>query len=239
LSKKLKPFTGFGQGLFHFLNNLSQNNNTNWFHQNKEGYQKNLVEPARSFISERRPFINRLNPAIRTEPMFNKTIMRLNKDMRFNKGEPYRTYFLLHFGKFKMDSEFFVYFSKDELQIGLFINNSKKNEFHFNRNSKRFSIEIIKSFNEFNLNSKFSLYELNDGPQLVLKNFNAEKHFETLRNYRHLLLQKAKPPNKFKIYKPEFVIEAANIFTSLYPIYIFATSENPIKDLEKFRSDFL
>ena len=138
MSKSIKPFTGFSEGLFHFLNNLSQNNNIEWFHANKLDYINYLVDPAKSFVTEIALFLNRLNPAIRTEAKFNKTLMRLNKDMRFNKGTPYRNYFLIHFGRFKMDSEFFIYFAKNEIQIGLFINNSNKNDFLFHENFKKY-----------------------------------------------------------------------------------------------------
>ena len=110
MSKTIKPFTGFSEGLFHFLNNLSQNNNTDWFNANKQDYINYLASPAKSFL-------NQLNPVIRTEAKFNKTIMRLNKDMRFNKGAPYRNYFLIHFGRFRMDSEFFIYFEKMKFRL--------------------------------------------------------------------------------------------------------------------------
>ena len=238
MSKTIKPFTGFSEGLFHFLNNLSQNNNNEWFNENKQDYQNNLIDPAKSFITELAPFINRLNPAIRTEPKFNKTILRMNKDLRFNKDTPYRNYFLIHFGRFKMDSEFFIYFEKDEIQIGLFINNSTKSEFLFNRNLKKFKEEIISSFRKFNLNNKYSLYELKNGPQKLITKFDAQKHFSKIENAKHLLLQKVISPRKSKVFSQEFIIESIRIFSSLYPIYIFSISDNPLKEIKKIIEEF-
>ena len=158
--------------------------------------------------------------------------------MRFNKGKPYRNYFLIHFGRFKMDSEFFIYFEKNEIQIGLFINNSNKEEFLFNQNSKKYKDEIIKSFTEFNLNNKYSMYELNEGPKKLITKFNAQKHFSKLENTKHILLQKVSPPKKSQILSPEFIIESIKIFSSLYPIYAFSISINPLKEIEKFRNEF-
>ncbi len=238
MSKSIKPFTGFSEGLFHFLNNLSQNNNIEWFHANKLDYINYLVDPAKSFVTEIAPFLNRLNPAIRTEAKFNKTLMRLNKDMRFNKGTPYRNYFLIHFGRFKMDSEFFIYFAKNEIQIGLFINNSNKSDFLFNENFKKYRDEIIGAFSEFNLNNKYSLYELNEGPKKLLQKFNAAKHFTQMEKTKHILLQKVSPPKKSKVFSSEFIIESIKIFSSLYPIYVFSISKNPLKELERFGDEF-
>ena len=238
MSKTIKPFTGFSEGLFHFLNNLSQNNNTDCFNANKQDYINNLVGPAKSFVSEIAPFLSQLNPVIRTEAKFNKTIMRLNKDMRFNRVAPYRNYFLIHFGRFRMDSEFFIYFEKDEIQIGLFINNSNKSKFLFHENIQKFSHEIIASFEEFNLNNKYSLYELNEGPKKLLQKFDAAKHFTQLENTKHILLQKVIPPKKSKVFSSEFILESIKIFSSLYPVYVYSISENPMKEIERFKDEF-
>ena len=128
------PFTGFPKELFKFLADLEKNNNTEWFYKYKDIYQEYLVTPCRSFVSDIGSFFNLLNPSIRTEPKFNKTLIRINKDMRFTKGEPYRNHFLIHFDRFKMDSEFFVYLDKNIVEYGLFINATKGNDLYFGGN---------------------------------------------------------------------------------------------------------
>jgi len=100
IEERGESFSGFNEGLFKFLKDLKRNNKVEWFHKNKNRYQDFIVGPSKSFILEIAPFLNRLNPAIRNEPKFNQTIMRLNKDMRFAKSATYRPFLLIHFGRF-------------------------------------------------------------------------------------------------------------------------------------------
>ena len=98
--------------------------------------------------------------------------------------------------------------------------------------------EIIGAFSEFNLNNKYSLYELNEGPKKLLQKFNAAKHFTQMEKTKHILLQKVSPPKKSKVFSSEFIIESIKIFSSLYPIYVFSISKNPLKELERFGDEF-
>lgn len=124
MKNEIKIFKGFCRESFLFLIDLEKNNNTEWFAKNKDRYDDFIVKPAKSFVNDIAPFFNNLNASIRTEPKFNKTLMRINKDMRFVKENPYKTYFLIHFGRFKMDSEFYVHLDGKSMQYGLFINNN-------------------------------------------------------------------------------------------------------------------
>ncbi len=232
------PFTGFSEELFRFLHDLRDNNNIEWFHANKDRYQEFLVKPAKSYVAELGDFFNKLNPSIRTEPKFNKTLMRINKDMRFAKGDPYRDYFLIHFGKFKMDSEFFIYLEADEFQIGLFINNSKGEEFFFEENFNKHKKLISNLFEENNLNKKYDLYELNKEPKLLIKKFDAKKDLESLPKLKYAMLQKVRPPSYKTLFSDELLIDSVKIFSSLYPLYIFATSPDPLIELERFEDNF-
>ena len=43
------------------------------------------MNPARAFVTSIGPFIKFINPGFDTEPKFNRTLVRLNRDMRFAK----------------------------------------------------------------------------------------------------------------------------------------------------------
>ncbi len=231
-------FTGFNSGLFQFLKDLKKNNKVEWFHNNKERYQKNLVIPAKAFITELAPFLNRLNPAIRTEPKFNETIMRLNKDMRFAKGEPYRPFLLIHFGRFKLDSEFYLYFEPDGAELGMFINNSKEKNLFFKQNSIKYQKEIINTCKNYGIDNNYSLSDLNDDMNIVEKKFNSEKHFNKLSDIEYILIQtKKKIPEKI-LFSTKIVEEMIKMILQLYPLYCFAISPQPLKLLQKFKDDF-
>ncbi len=230
-------FNGFSKNLFGFLTDLEKNNSVEWFHDNKERYRKFLVEPAKAFINDLAPFLNQINPAIRSEPKFNQTIMRLNKDMRFVKGDPYRAFLLLHFGRFKLDSEFFLYFEPDDYEIGLFINNGKEENLYFKKNVTKFKKEIISIFSKNKLNDRLSMYELNNEATPLIKKFNAEKHYDKLIETGMIILHMNNKPSLKTVYSSEIVPEMMKMITMLYPLYCFAISSQPLKELQKFEDN--
>jgi len=236
LTANIPSFTGFNADSFKFLGDLGKdkNNNTVWFAKNRERYDENLVLPAKSFIVSIGQFFSHLNPVIRTEPLFNKTIMRINKDMRFAKGGPYRNYFLIHFGRFKMDSEFFVYFDKNGIEYGLFLNNSNGDDLYFNLNTTSLSRDFIKCCDRFKINNKFYMYELYKEEAAANKKFNAAKHFETISKMKYIILKKDIALTSKLSTSPDFLTEAIKTFSNLYPLYCFAISPNPMKLVEEF-----
>lgn len=231
-------FTGFNSEIFNFLRDLKKNNKVEWFRNNREQYQKYLVEPAKLFINEIAPFLNRLNPAIRSEPKFNETIMRLNKDMRFSKGEPYRTFLLIHFGRFKLDSEFYLYFSPNGAELGMFINNKKGNNLFFNGNTKKFEKEIKSVCVKYKINGNYKLSDLEDDMSIISKNFNAEKDFSAMCKIDYILLEKKKELSQRILYSNKIIDEMISMILQLYPLYCFAISPQPLNLLQKFEDDF-
>ena len=234
MSADLPQFSGFYRETFKFFTSLERNNNSKWFAANRESYQNFLVTPAKEYVSSIAEFFNQLNPAIRTEPKFNKTLMRISKDMRFAKGDPYKNFFLIHFGRFKMDSEFYVYLDKNGIEYGLFINGTEGDELYFNQNLKTFRKEIINVFSRFKLNNKFELDKMDKMPELVLKKFDANKHFKKLENLKYILFQTDRSKNEKIIYSANFLTETIKIFSRLYPLYCFAISPQPLKLLDEF-----
>ena len=234
MSSSIPPFEGFNRDIFSFLEEIEKNNNTNWFAKNRERYKENIVLPAKSFVASIGQFFTQLNPAIRTEPMFNKTLMRINKDMRFSKDAPYKNYFLIHFGRFKMDSEFYLYFDKHGADYGIFLNGENGDELFFSHNLERYPKEIIGVFNKYNLNDRFDLQEMKKVPQLVKKKFNADKNFELLKKSRHLLLEKEISQKSKFLYTADILTELVKNYASLYPLYCFAVSSQPLKLLDRF-----
>ncbi len=233
MSAVLPPFNGFSRDIFPFLEELEQNNNTKWFDKNRQRYKDNIVLPAKSFVASIGQFFTQLNPAIRTEPKFNKTLMRINKDMRFSKDAPYKNYFLIHFGRFKMDSEFYLYFDRQGADYGIFLNAEKGDDLYFSQNLERYSKEILKVFNTYNLNRHYDLHEFKKTPQLVQKNFNAGKHFDLIKKNKYILLEKELKKSK-SIYSADILTDLVKHYASLYPLYCFAISPRPLKLIDKF-----
>ncbi len=230
----IPPFKGFSKDIFKFLEELEKNNNTKWFDKNRHRYQDNIVLPAKSFVASIGQFFTQLNPAIRTEPKFNKTLMRINKDMRFSKDAPYKNYFLIHFGRFKMDSEFYLYFDKQGADYGIFLNGEQGDELYFYLNLERYSKEIIRTFDHYGLNERFDLHEFKKTPQLVQKNFDAGKHFDLLKKNKYILFEKEIPKKSKSLYSANILTDLVKSYVTLYPLYCFAISPRPLKLIDKF-----
>lgn len=231
-------FEGFGEGMFKFFKDLEKNNNTAWFAKNKERYQKDVVYPAKAFVTEMAPFFNRLNPSIRTEPKFNETLMRINKDMRFAKGEPYRPFLLIHFGRFKMDSEFYVFISPESAEAGLFINGSKGDKLFFGGNKEKFRQNIISVCGNFSIDGKYDLYGYKKDSYKIKTKFCADKHFEDISKIDMFMLQKKYPITGKTARSGDIILEAVKVFSNLYPLYCFAVSPDPLKLIEEFENNF-
>jgi len=236
LKEQIPKFNGFTRQTFDFLKKLEKEkyNNLEWFSKNRDIYQDHIVTPSKAFVQSIGQFFNHLNPSIRTEPKFNKTLMRINNDMRFSKGVPYKTYFLIHFGRFKMDSEFYVYLDKSGISYGLFINNSSGDELYFNRNYERHKKEIVNACKKFGINGKYRLSELNKGQELKILSFNAGKNIDDLGNLKYFLLEKQISLTDRIAVSPDLLTESIKNFSRLYPLYCFAISLNPLKLIDEF-----
>ncbi|MFA6980695.1 MAG: DUF2461 family protein [Ignavibacteriaceae bacterium] len=234
-TQELNQFTGFSPQLFSFFEGLEKNNSKVFFDKHREEYEEFVVKPAKAFITALAPFLEQLNPSIRREPKFNQTIMKLSKDMRFSKGVPYKTFLLIHFGRFKMDSEFYVYFDKAGVQYGMFLNNSKEENLFFKKNIEKYEKEMAKVFSDYKLNNQLSLTEMKKEMVLVRKKFDFSKEGQLLQKMKYILLEKTMVPKEKKIISsPNFINDIIKTFSRLYPLYCFAISEQPLKLLAKF-----
>ncbi|MEJ5305373.1 MAG: DUF2461 domain-containing protein [Ignavibacteria bacterium] len=96
-----------------FLKKLSRNNNREWFHSHKDEYEKNFLLPAKICVVQIGDFLRSYLPNIIAEPEINKSIFRLNRDVRFSQNkEPYKTNLGLYFWegkKKKLESSGFYF----------------------------------------------------------------------------------------------------------------------------------
>lgn len=92
-------FPGFPLEMLHFLNDLSKNNNRNWFQANKSRYERQLLEPALAFIEAMVEPMKKLSPEFRVVPKrTGGSLMRIYRDIRFSKDKrPYKTNVGIHF----------------------------------------------------------------------------------------------------------------------------------------------
>jgi uncharacterized protein (TIGR02453 family) len=73
-----------------FFKNLSENNNTAWFNENKKLYEKQVKKPFEAFVQGLLDEIHQISPDVCIRPA--DAIFRINKDTRFSEDKsPYKT----------------------------------------------------------------------------------------------------------------------------------------------------
>lgn len=89
----MSEFTGFPGDCLPFLVSLSQNNNRDWFNQNKQNYETEVREPALAFIETMGPELQQISPHFRAiAKKMGGSLMRVYRDTRFSRDKtPYKT----------------------------------------------------------------------------------------------------------------------------------------------------
>jgi uncharacterized protein (TIGR02453 family) len=89
----------FGPGLFSFLTDLRANNDREWFADNKQRYEEQLLEPALAFIDAFAPRLEKISPHFRADARpSGGSLFRIYRDTRFSKDKtPYKTNVGIHF----------------------------------------------------------------------------------------------------------------------------------------------
>ena len=92
-------FDGFSLGMLHFLNDLSNNNNRDWFQKNKSRYEKEVLEPSLDFVRAFEKPLQRISPHFLAVPKrVGGSLMRIYRDTRFAADKtPYKTNVGIHF----------------------------------------------------------------------------------------------------------------------------------------------
>jgi uncharacterized protein (TIGR02453 family) len=81
----------FNADFVRFFRELSKNNTTTWFNENRKDYENNVKKPFAVFVDEMIRRIHVYEPEVMIKPA--DAIMRINKDIRFSKDKtPYNTY---------------------------------------------------------------------------------------------------------------------------------------------------
>lgn len=83
----------FTPAVFKFLRELEENNNKEWWEDNKERYIATIREPALDFIEDFGERLKTISPHFAGDPRTNGgSLMRPYRDMRFSKDKtPYKT----------------------------------------------------------------------------------------------------------------------------------------------------
>ena len=85
-------FPGFPKDLFRFLEDLSKNNNREWFNDNKDRYKESVVARMTGFIIAMGERLDKISGSFTADPRANGgSMFRIYRDTRFSKDKrPYK-----------------------------------------------------------------------------------------------------------------------------------------------------
>jgi len=115
----------FTQDAFTFLKKLSENNNREWFNENKQEYEDKVRTPALDFIADMSYDLSKISHHFLAVPKkAGGSLMRVNRDVRFGKDKsPYKTNVGIQFrhvlGKDVHAPGFYVHVEPNECFIGV------------------------------------------------------------------------------------------------------------------------
>jgi uncharacterized protein (TIGR02453 family) len=91
-------FEGFSAGTLEFMSDLAEHNDRDWFAQNRARYDAELLDRQKAFVEAIAPELEAMDPRIQAVPAVNKSIFRINRDIRFSRDKsPYKTHSDLFF----------------------------------------------------------------------------------------------------------------------------------------------
>ena len=80
----------FTRGTFQFMTELAENNDREWFADNKSRYEALVKDPALRFIEAFAPHLEKISPHFMATP---RSLFRIYRDTRFSKDKsPYKTH---------------------------------------------------------------------------------------------------------------------------------------------------
>ena len=118
-------FKGFKPTALNFLRELSVNNNRDWFTQNKQRYEIEVLAPAFDFISAMSKPLTDISPFFTSIPKrIGGSLMRIYRDTRFSKDKtPYKTNIGIQFrhqlAKNVHSPGYYLHIAPDEIFIGI------------------------------------------------------------------------------------------------------------------------
>src|SRR5476651_2772364 len=117
-------FSGFNQQGLTFLLQLSQNNNKEWFEENRERYQQHLLEPFRQLVSALAHDMLFIDELFEVRPTIGKTLSRMHRDTRFSHDKSiYRSNIWITFKRSRKNwtdaPTYFFEFGQDWWRYGL------------------------------------------------------------------------------------------------------------------------
>jgi len=234
-------FEGFRPAMFQFLSALTQNNNKPWFDEHRREYEAEVLGPAKAFVAELGPIVHMLNEDLETEARVGRTISRINNDIRFHKNRPpYRPFIYISFPKrgckWSNSAVLYIGIHPRGVSIGFFPGGHR--ELHtgpIQQRIKSNSRLFQRYLDERGIaQSYWELAGDDDGKVTKWSLPTSARRWIKLDNFSvgELFL-----PTDRRVSRRSFLDVAQQIFLDLYPLWLFATSDELASEFELYREN--
>lgn len=119
-------FEGFAKQTVSFFSQLAKNNDKGWFDLHRDDYEQHVLAPAQAFVGVMGQQLGKISKGIVADPRVNKSLFRLNRDVRFSKDKrPYKTHLGIYFweevgGRKRMECPgFYFHLEPGRLMLGV------------------------------------------------------------------------------------------------------------------------
>jgi uncharacterized protein (TIGR02453 family) len=238
-AKNLLHFKGFSHGLFSFLDDLAENNNKVWFDQHRDRYQAEVLVPVKAFVADIGPTLRILNPELETDPRVGKTISRINNDIRFHKMRPpYRPFvyvtFLRRGGKWTSDALLYIGLSSHGISVGFYPGGYREARTGPVQQGIKNNLRLFQKYlKERRIPDRY--FELTGGESEPTTKWPLPKAPRRWANFDGFNVGDSFSASDSILARRSFLDRAQEILVDLYPLWLFAGSDELKKDLDLYR----
>lgn len=231
-------FQGFSTGLFQFLSSLVENNSKDWFDAHRSEYKAEVLDPIKGFVTELGPILRMLNEEFEVEPRVGRTISRINNDLRFHKNRPpYRPFINIAFPrrgkKWSGEALLYVTIGGRGLSVGFYPGGYKQPRTGPVQEGIRKNIRLFQRYLDERLIAE-SYWELAEGEGSAVTKWPLPKNARRWVNLDSFTVGEYFPAPEIIVSRRSFLDLAQEVLLDLYPLWLFAMSENLKDDLDLY-----
>jgi uncharacterized protein (TIGR02453 family) len=231
-------FCGFAADSFDFFQDLAENNNKMWFDENRPRYEQHVTGAFRGLLESLSPFLVRLDPHFETTGKTNGNFSRINRDIRFSKDKrPYKSNFYLYVYDGRRDrgdgGRLYVGLSGECLTVGFSIYAGDRRDAQgalktifrkrFVSHRELFDRLLEKVVRALHYETYWHRLEKGDWSQ----HSGLPRRDEDWTTLQAWIVRKVFLPGSRSVASPSFAKQVENIFSELFPLYLFTSVNHP------------
>jgi uncharacterized protein (TIGR02453 family) len=234
-------FEGFSPELFSFLKGLGENNSKAWFDDHRDQYEKDVLGSLKAFVGDLGPILKMMNQELETEPKVGRTLSRISNDMRFHKNRPpYRPFIYIGFPRFgkKRSTEALLYLGiySHGVSVGFYPGGHCELRTGPIQKSIKANLGLFQKYLEERRVHKH-YWELAGGENGSITKWPLPKTARRWINLESFTVGEYFPAGDPRLSSQQFLDRAQSVLVDLYPLWLFATSENLKGELDLYHEN--